>query len=112
MPGYEFYQVLSEKDKARFMVLVQHLANAQRGTFLSKVHYNIEDAKHGIYAFKPHAQRFLNFMTVGSKIIVTNGFHKQSQKVRQKEREEIHKAIRCKNDYEMRIKRGDYYEKW
>lgn len=51
-------------------------------------------------------------MTDGSKIIVTNGFHKQSQKVRQKEREEIHKAIRCKNDYEIRTKRGDYYEKW
>ena len=111
MPGYEFYLTLSGKDKARFMVLVQHLANAQRGTFLPKIHYNIEDAEHGIYAFKPNAERFLNFMTSGSKIIVTNGFHKQSQKVRQKEREEVRRAIRYKSDYETRVKRGEYYEK-
>ena len=112
MPGYEFFQALSDQDKARFIVLAQHLANAQRGTFLPKKHYNIEDTKHGIYAFKPHAERFLNFMTSGGKIIVTNGFHKRSQKLRQKEREEVEKAIRFKNDYENRIKRGDYYEKW
>ena len=111
MPGYEFYQTLSENDKARFMVLVQHLANSQRGTFLPKIHYNIEDSEHGIYAIKAHAERFLNFMTSGSKVIVMNGFSKQSQKVRQKEREEVHKAIRLKNDYELRIKRGEYYEK-
>ena len=110
MPGYEFYLGLREIDKARFMVLVEHLAEASRGTFLPKTHYNIEDAEHGIYAFKIHAQRFLNFMTQGKKFIVTNGFYKQSQKLRRKEREEVHKAIRCKKEYEMRVKRGDYYE--
>ena len=112
MPGYEFYQDLPEQDKARFMVLVQHLADAQRGTFLPKKHYNIEDTKHGIYAFKPHAERFLNFMTSGGKIIVTNGFRKQSQKLRRKEQGEVETAIHLKNDYEKRKKRGDYYENW
>ncbi len=111
MPGLEFYHTLSESDKGRFIVLAQHLANADRGTFLPKTHYNLEDAEHGIYAFKPHSQRFLNFMAVGRKIIVTNGFHKQSQKVRQKEREDIKKSISHKNDYEIRVKRGEYYEK-
>ncbi len=110
MPAYEFYRSLTKSDKARFMVLVQHLANAQRGTFLPKKNYNIEDSKHGIYAFKPHAERFLNFMTSGSKIIITNGFQKQSQKIREKERSEIERSIRSKQDYELRIKRGDYYE--
>jgi len=111
MPAYEFYQDLTEKEKARFIVLVQHLANVKRGTFLPKKHYNIEDAAHGIYAIKPHAERFLNFMTFGNKIIVTNGFHKQSQKVRQKEKEEVQKAIRYKRNYEDRVERGGYYEK-
>lgn len=110
MPAYEFYKSLTESDKARFMVLVQHLANAQRGTFLPKKHYNLEDSKHGVYAFKPHRDRFLNFMTSGSKIIVTNGFQKQSQKLRVKERSEIEKSIKYKEDYELRVKRGDYYE--
>ena len=110
MPAYEFYCSMLESDKARFMVLVQHLANAARGTFLPKKHYNIEDSKYGIYAFKPHAKRFLNFMTSESKIIITNGFQKQSQKIREKERSEIRKSILYKQDYELRIKRGDYYK--
>ena len=110
MPGYEFYQTLSEQDKARFLVLVQHLADSHRGTFLPKTHFNIEDAKHGIYAFKPHAGRLLNFMAVGGKIIITNGFNKQSQKPRGVDQEKIQRAIRLKTDYEIRVKRGTYYE--
>lgn len=110
MPGYEFYQTLTEHDKARFQVLAQHLADSSKGTFLPKTHYNIEDAKHGIYAFKPHANRLLNFMAAGGKIIVTNGFHKQSQKPRGVDQEKIRKAIRFKTDYNIRVNRGDYYE--
>ena len=109
MPGYEYYRTLSEDTKARFIVLVQHLANAQRGTFLPKTHYNIEDAAYGIYAFKPHSERLLNFMAVGRKIIVTNGFHKQSQRPRDVDKKKIEKAVRIKQDYEFRMKKGAYY---
>lgn len=48
------------------------------------------------------------FFVVGRKIIVTNGFEKKSQKLPRGEKE---RAIRAKEDFERRIKKGDYYDK-
>lgn len=60
-----------------------------------------------IYAFKPQPHRFLCFFYTGHKIIVTNAFHKKSDKLPPNEKE---RALKSKDDYEMRIKRGNYYE--
>ena len=43
----------------------------------------------------------------GQKIIVTNGFHKKTDKLPKNEKE---KALKFKKDYESRVKRGNYYE--
>lgn len=61
-----------------------------------------------IYAFKPQPHRFLCFFFIGSKIIVTNAFMKNQQKLPQGEKD---KALKCKEDYENRTKKGSYYEK-
>lgn len=41
----------------------------------------------GIYAFKPQPDRYLCFFFVGKKIIVTNAFHKKSDKLPKSEKD-------------------------
>jgi hypothetical protein len=60
-----------------------------------------------IYAFKPQPDRFLCFFVKGKKIIVTNGFTKKHDKLPLGEK---YKALKIKNDYEKRVKKGEYYE--
>ena len=111
MPAHEFYKEMEERLRARFLALVKYLADASYGTFLPKTDYNIEDRRERIYAFKPHRARFFNFMTKGKRIVVTNAFYKHSQKLTKQDRETLGTAMRYKEDYFERNKRGEYYEK-
>src|SRR5579863_10245143 len=70
MKAKEYYEALSEDDQERFDELVKYMADSPIGTRLPKNLYNEEDAAHKIYAFKPRAHRFFNFMTIGRKIII------------------------------------------
>ena len=60
-----------------------------------------------IYAFKPQPHRFLCFFFKGEKIIITNAFMKKQQKLPASEKS---RALKFKQDYESRIKKGTYYE--
>ena|SRR3990167_550433 len=75
------------------------------GEIRNKEKFRYEDDK--IYAFKPQPHRFLCFFFSGHKIIVTNAFHKKTDKLPIKEKE---RAVKLKSDFEMRSKRGDYYD--
>lgn len=75
------------------------------GAIKNKTKFRNEHDK--IYAFKPQLHRFLCFFFEGQKIIVTNGFHKKTDQLPQKEKD---RALKIKRDYEARVKRGDYYE--
>ncbi len=59
-----------------------------------------------IYAFKPQPFRFLCFFTVGHKIIISNGFYKDEDKLPLAEKK---RALENMQDYLDRVKRGDYY---
>jgi hypothetical protein len=61
-----------------------------------------------IFAFKPQPDRYLSFFCTGKKIVLTNAFHKKSDKLPMNEKE---RAIKRMKDYEMRVKKGEYYEK-
>ena len=74
------------------------------GEIRDKTKFNNEGDK--IYAFKPQPHRFLCFFFDGKKIIVTNAFHKKTDKLPQSKKE---RALNIKKDYETKIKRGDYY---
>ena len=50
----------------------------------------------GIYAFKPQPDRYLSFFTIGKRIIVTNGFKKETEKLPKNEKDF---ALRCRQDY-------------
>lgn len=59
-----------------------------------------------IYAFKPQPYRFLCFFTIGRKIIITNGFYKNEDKLPPAEKK---RALENMQDYLNRVKRGEYY---
>jgi len=94
---------MDEEEQAKLFELMKLIGNT--GAIKNKTKFRSEGDK--IYAFKPQPHRFLCFFFEGQKIIVTNGFHKKTDKLPKNEKE---MALRLKNDYETRIKRGDYYE--
>lgn len=54
--------------------------------------------------------RFFNFTTEGSVVIITNAYHKHSQKMTKQDLEELRIAGRYRQDYLRRGKEGTYYE--
>lgn len=99
----DYLESLEEEEQAKLFELIKLIGNA--GVIKNKTKFRNEGDK--IYAFKPQPHRFLCFFFAGQKIIVTNGFHKKTDKLPKNEKE---RALRLKNDYEARVKRGDYYE--
>jgi hypothetical protein len=59
-----------------------------------------------VYAFKPKPYRFLCFFFKGRKIIITNGFYKDQDKLPSNEKK---KALEVKNNYERRTQKNKYY---
>jgi phage-related protein len=74
------------------------------GRISDKTKFNHEGDQ--IYAFKPQPNRFLCFFQKGKKIIVTSAFHKKTQKL---PRDEKDRAVNCREDYNKRLEKGDYY---
>jgi len=112
LPAYEYYeQELTEDEKRRFFVIVGHFADSRPGTIFPKSIYNIEDRKNAIYAFKPYQHRFFSFTTSDRRIILTNAYKKEAQKLTKKAKQALKTAVEIKNGYEDRVKKGTYYEK-
>lgn len=110
MPALDYYRGLPELDRERFGVMVMYMADNPPGTFLPRSYYRVEDKSRKIYAFKPRDERFFNFTTEGRRIIVTNAYHKHSQKMTKADLEALELAVRCRTDYLRRVERGVYYE--
>lgn len=75
------------------------------GEIRNKTKFRSEGDK--IYAFKPQPHRFLCFFTAGKKIIITNGFYKDRDKLPPAEKE---RAVKFRSDYFQRVKEGSYYD--
>ena len=60
-----------------------------------------------IYVFKIKPDRFFCFFYDGSKVIITNAYEKKMDKMSVKEKE---KALKARDDYIDRCKRGNYYD--
>ena len=111
IPAKEYLESLKPKDESRkisvkLVALVKYIA--EFGTIYDQTKYRIVDKKEKIYEFKPMGHRFFNFFYKEGKIILTNSYKKQSQKL---EKEELKRAIRLKKDYISRVEGGTYYEK-
>lgn len=99
----DYFESLSEPEQIKLLNLFELMGNI--GNIKNKTKFRSEGDK--IYAFKPQPHRFLCFFFTGQKIIVTNAFHKKTDKLPTKEKE---RALKLKSDYESRINQGDYYE--
>ncbi len=106
LPAKEYFKEIPLKAQIKLAALVKLIA--EEGKIYDEGKYRIVDRQEKIYEFKPLAYRFFNFFHEGGKIIITNGYMKKSQKL---DRDELKKAIRIKNDYIDRVRRGAYYEK-
>lgn len=111
LPAFEYYNALVEVDQDRFDDLIRYFCEASPGTLLPKTLYRIEDHAHKIYALKSRDERFFNFTTIDAKLIVTNAYHKHSQKMTKADMECLRGAVRRKQDYLRRAQDGTYYEK-
>ena len=101
--AFEFFESLSNAQKRKTLMLFKRIGDFGKISDITKFRNEGEQ----IFAFKPQPERFLSFFYTGKKIVITNGFHKKSQKLPKKEKD---LALRRKKDYESRVINGDYYE--
>ncbi len=101
--SFDYYQELTDKERIKVLKLFKRIGDA--GEIKDKTKFMNEGDK--IYAFKPQPDRFLCFFCEGQKIIVTNAFRKKQQKLPSNEKE---KALKLRDSYIARIKKGEYYE--
>lgn len=99
----DYFESLNEDEQIKLLGLFELMGNI--GIIKNETKFRHEGNK--IYAFKPQPHRFLCFFFTGKKIVVTNAFHKKTNKLPVKEKE---RALKIKENYELRVKTGDYYE--
>lgn len=105
------YQGLTDLDQGRLDDMIQYFCDRPYGTILPKSMYRVEDKENKIYVFKPRDERFFNFISEGSKVIITNAYHKHSQKMTKLDQEQLKISAKYRVDYLERIKEGTYYER-
>ncbi len=103
-PAREYYESLSDERRVKFLKLIRIMGDIGRIFDIAKFRNEGDQ----IFAFKPQPDRYLCFFVTGKKIVITNGFEKKSQKLPSGEKL---RALKAKADFELRIKRGTYYEK-
>lgn len=106
IPAKEYFDDMALPVQVKLAVLVKYIA--EEGRLFDITKFRIVDQAERIYEFKPLEHRFFNFFYKGRKIIITNAYRKQSQKL---DKKELAKAIKMKRDYEQRLIGGSYYAK-
>lgn len=99
----DYYKSLDIRYRAKLFNLFKLMADT--GEIKNKEKFRNEGDN--IYTFKPKPYRFLCFFFEGKKIIITNAFYKNTQKLPKNEKA---KALNIKKDYELRTIKGNYYE--
>lgn len=99
----DYYNSLTAQERIKVLMLLKRMGDA--GEIKDTTKFNYEGDQ--LYAFKPKPDRFLCFFYTGKKIILTNAFRKKQPKLPKNEKT---RAMRLKNDYETRVKKGKYYD--
>lgn len=102
-PALEYFNELTEDQQDKALDLMQILADT--GKIINKEKFNFEGDK--IFVIKPSPDRFFCFFFKGAKLIVTNAYKKQSQKMPPREKE---RALKLKEDDTKRCNEGNYYD--
>ena len=90
--AYDYFMKSTEDLQDKFLVLAKKIGDS--GKIFDTTKFRNEG--NGIYAFKPQPDRYLSFFTDGKKIIVTNGFRKETDKLPMNEKE---LALKYRQDY-------------
>ena len=98
--AYDYFKESTEELQDKFLILVKKMGDFGKIYDITK----FRNEGDGIYAFKPQPDRYLSFFTDGSKIIVTNGFKKKTDKLPKNEKE---LAMRCRQNYFERKNGGN-----
>jgi len=101
--AFEYFQKLDADDQDSTINLF--VLMAEIGEIKNKTKFRNEG--NGVYAFKSKGHRFLSFFFIGKKIIISNAFEKKQDKLPTSEK---NKSLKCKADYEERVKQGTYYD--
>lgn len=89
---FDYYKSCSLIQKRKFLMLCQRMGDF--GKIMDKTKFRAEGD--GIYAFKPQPDRYLAFFKKGNKIIVTNAYKKNTEKMPKKE---MATAVKNRDDY-------------
>jgi hypothetical protein len=106
MPVKEYFEGASYDVQKKLLALVIRIA--EYGKLFDEEKYRIVDKNNKIFEFKPLNERFFNFFCEDRRIILTNAYQKQKQKV---DPRELKKAVNLMKDYKQRVSEGKYYEK-
>lgn len=98
-----YYHTLSAQERIKALRLFKRMGDFGEIKDTTKFNYESEH----LYVFKPKPDRYLCFFFSGGKIIVTSAFRKKSQKL--PDNEKI-RAKSYKQDYEMRVRKDEYYD--
>jgi phage-related protein len=90
--AYEYFLNSTAEQQDKFLLLVKKMGDFGKIFDITK----FRNEGDGIFAFKPHPNRYLSFFTDGKKIIITNGFVKKVDKMPKNEKK---LAIRLRKDY-------------
>lgn len=99
----DYFNKLAHNKKAKLLYLFYILADT--GKIRNEQKFRYEGNQ--IYAFKLVSDRFLCFFYEGAKIIITNAYVKQTDKMPPREKQ---RALKAKENYVKRIKAKSYYE--
>jgi len=99
----DYFEDLPDKRKDRIYYLFRWLGGS--GKIINKKKFRHEGDK--IYALKVSQDRFLCFFFDGARVIITNAYQKKSAKMPMKEKD---RALRARDSYIKRCKKGTYYE--
>lgn len=98
----DYFEKLTVDRKKKFVHLLYLLGAIGKIFNIGKFRYEGNQ----IYAIKPSSDRFMCFFFEGSKIIITNAYEKKSAKMPPSEKQ---RALKAKNDYVQRCRKGTYY---
>jgi phage-related protein len=101
--AFEYFDELPLDRQKKLLSLVRLIADL--GKLFNKEKFRYEGEY--IYVFKPMPDRYFCFFYQDAKIIVTNAYEKKTDKLSVPQKD---KALKLKADYELRCKRGTYYE--
>lgn len=111
MPGLDAFESLDNDDQAAVIAVFEHWGDLELGKRVSETRVNEEHTVPKILALKAGKHRFSMFHAGDNIWIVCRHYEKQKQKLDNLGKTAIKLTVNDLNDYEKRVRAGEYYER-